>query len=41
MLLYYNRRGLYSNPNITEWLIGKPATTPAQLAKMMLDQGKR
>ncbi|KAJ9636916.1 hypothetical protein H2204_005062 [Knufia peltigerae] len=37
MLLYYNTRGLYSNPNILEWLIGRPGTTPAQLARQILD----
>lgn len=39
LLLYYNRRGLYGNPRIMEWLIGWPGMTPAQLAKKMLDEG--
>lgn len=27
LLLYYNRRGLIGNPNVTEWLLGRKATT--------------
>ncbi len=39
LLLYYNERGLYSNPNILEWLIGRKGTTPAQLAKELIEAG--
>ncbi|RWQ99884.1 hypothetical protein C8Q69DRAFT_489862 [Paecilomyces variotii] len=27
LLLYYNRRGLLGNPNVTEWLLGRRPTT--------------
>lgn len=36
LLLYYNRRGVVGNPAVLEWLLGRPPTTPAQLAEMML-----
>ncbi|KAL6249004.1 hypothetical protein RBB50_004067 [Rhinocladiella similis] len=37
LVLYYNARGLYSNPNVLEWLIGRNATTPAELAREMIE----
>lgn len=37
LLLYYNVRGLSGNPAVLEWLLGRPATTPAQLARQMLN----
>ena len=37
LLLYYNRRGLTGNPGVLEWLLGRPGTTPAQLARKLLD----
>lgn len=37
MLLYYNGRGLLGNPRVTEWLLNRPATSPTELARMMLD----
>ena len=40
LLLYYNSRGLPGNPGILEWLLGRPGTTPAQLARMLLDAPK-
>ncbi|EXJ57806.1 uncharacterized protein A1O5_12364 [Cladophialophora psammophila CBS 110553] len=36
MLLYYNTRGVLGNPRVLEWLIGRKATTPAELAKLLL-----
>lgn len=36
MLLYYNGRGLMANPRMTEWLLERPATSPFELAKMLL-----
>lgn len=36
MLIYYNDRGLMGNPRVTEWLIGRPATSPAALAELLL-----
>ena len=38
LLLYYNRRGTVGNPGVLEWLLGRPGTTPAQLAKSLLAQ---
>ncbi|KAK5045148.1 hypothetical protein LTR84_009481 [Exophiala bonariae] len=40
LLLYYNRRGLVGNPGILEWLLGRPGTTPAQLARLMLQEAE-
>lgn len=40
LLLYYNSRGLLGNPGVLEWLIGRPATSPAQLAKLMVEKAK-
>ncbi|KIW20210.1 hypothetical protein PV08_00785 [Exophiala spinifera] len=40
LVLYYNARGLYSNPNILEWLIGRKATTPAQLARETIEASR-
>ena len=37
LLLYYNKRGTVGNPNVLEWLLGRPGTTPAQLARTLLD----
>lgn len=36
LLLYYNRRGIVGNPGILEWLLGRPGTTPAELAVSIL-----
>ncbi|PVH72204.1 NAD(P)-binding protein [Cadophora sp. DSE1049] len=36
MLLYYNGRGLPGNPRIAEWLLNRPPTSPAELAKLIL-----
>lgn len=36
MLLYYTERGLPGNPHITEWLLGRAATSPEVLAKRLL-----
>ncbi|KIW86983.1 uncharacterized protein Z519_12448 [Cladophialophora bantiana CBS 173.52] len=36
MLLYYNTRGLLGNPGVLEWLIGRKATSPADLARLLL-----
>ena len=38
LLLYYNTRGIIGNPGVLEWLLGRPGTTPAELAKIMLDR---
>lgn len=40
LLLYYNRRGIIANPGVLEWLLGRPPTTPAQLAALMLQDLK-
>ncbi|KIW90510.1 uncharacterized protein Z519_09157 [Cladophialophora bantiana CBS 173.52] len=40
LLLYYNSRGIVGNPGVLEWLLGRPATSPAQLASMMVEKGK-
>ena len=37
LLLYYNKRGLVGNPRVLEWLLGRPGTTPAQLARILID----
>ena len=37
LLLYYNTRGVTGNPGVLEWLLGRPGTTPAELAKHLLD----
>ena len=36
LLLYYNSRGVVGNPSVLEWLLGRPGTSPAELARMML-----
>lgn len=41
MLLYYNGRGLLGNPAVTEWLLGRPAKSPADLAKMLLEEEEK
>lgn len=41
LLLYYNRRGIVGNPNVLEWLLGRPGTSPAQLARQLLDSRQR
>ncbi|KAJ9603040.1 hypothetical protein H2200_012335 [Cladophialophora chaetospira] len=38
MLLYYNTRGLNGNPGVLEWLIGRKATGPGDLAKALLQE---
>ncbi|KAK4941296.1 hypothetical protein LTR10_018706 [Elasticomyces elasticus] len=38
LLLYYSKRGIIGNPGVLEWLLGRPGTTPAQLAKAMLEK---
>ena len=38
MLLYYNSRGLSGNPGVSEWLLGRKATVPGQLAKLRLEE---
>ncbi|SCU82016.1 LAMI_0B08614g1_1 [Lachancea mirantina] len=38
MLIYYNSRGLYGNPGVAEWLLGRPATSPADLALAKLKE---
>jgi len=38
LVLYYNHRGLYSNPNILEWLIGRTGSSPADVARHYLKQ---
>lgn len=38
LLLYYNRRGIHGSPNVLEWLLGRPATGPAQLARLLIDR---
>ncbi|KAK4938572.1 hypothetical protein LTR10_021003 [Elasticomyces elasticus] len=38
LVLYYNHRGLYSNPNILEWLIGRTGSSPADVAKRYLQR---
>ncbi|KAK4498604.1 hypothetical protein PRZ48_011263 [Zasmidium cellare] len=38
LLMYYNGRGLAGNPAVLEWLLGRPGTTPAQLAKLKLER---
>lgn len=40
MLLYYNSRGLKGNPRVLEWLLGRSATSPAELARQMLEETK-
>lgn len=40
LLLYYNRRGLLGNPKVLEWLLGRPGTSPAELAKMLLGKSQ-
>lgn len=39
LLLYYNKRGLIANPGVTEWLLGRPATSPAALARLIAETG--
>lgn len=41
MLLYYNGRGLLGNPRVTEWLLNRPATSPAELARMLISSSAR
>ncbi|PVH68016.1 putative nucleoside-diphosphate-sugar epimerase [Cadophora sp. DSE1049] len=41
MLLYYNGRGLLGNPRVTEWLLNRPATSPAELARMLVDASEK
>lgn len=36
LLLYYNSRGVVGNPGVLEWLLGRPGTSPAELATAML-----
>ncbi|KAJ9603452.1 hypothetical protein H2200_012230 [Cladophialophora chaetospira] len=36
LLLYYNKRGIVGSPSVLEWLLGRPGTTPAQLAASLL-----
>ncbi|OAP63884.1 hypothetical protein AYL99_03111 [Fonsecaea erecta] len=38
MLLYYNSRGLLGNPGVLEWLLGREPTTPADLARLRLQE---
>jgi hypothetical protein len=38
LVLYYNQRGLYSNPNILEWLIGRAGTSPADVARQYIQR---
>jgi uncharacterized protein YbjT (DUF2867 family) len=40
LLLYYNKRGLSGNPNVLEWLIGRPATSLAGLARSVVEARK-
>ena len=37
LLLYYNRRGIIGNPGVLEWLLGRPGTSPGQLARQILE----
>lgn len=37
MFLYYVTRGVMASPNVSEWLLARPGTSPAQLAQIMLD----
>lgn len=39
LLLYYNKRGLIANPGVSEWLLGRPASSPALLAKLLTGTG--
>ncbi|KAH6713276.1 hypothetical protein BKA61DRAFT_72604 [Leptodontidium sp. MPI-SDFR-AT-0119] len=41
MLLYYNGRGLLGNPRTTEWLLNRPSTSPADLARILLGAGEK
>lgn len=41
LLLYYNRRGIVGNPGVLEWLLGRPGTKPAQLARTMLQSREK
>ena len=36
LILYYNRRGLVGNPNVTEWLLGRKPTTIEDLVESTL-----
>ncbi len=38
LLLYYNKRGIIGSPSVLQWLLGRPGTTPAQLAAMLIKQ---
>ncbi|KAL9113672.1 MAG: hypothetical protein Q9227_002117 [Pyrenula ochraceoflavens] len=41
MLLWYSKRGLVGNPNILEWLLGRPPTSISQLAKMEMEAARK
>jgi uncharacterized protein YbjT (DUF2867 family) len=41
LLLYYNERGLPGNPRTLEWLLGRPPTSPAELASLRLAEMKQ
>lgn len=41
LLLYYNRRGLWGNPSVTEWLLGREATGCERWAEEAVADAKR
>lgn len=41
LLLYYNRRGLLGNPSVTEWLLGRKATSCEQWAETAVADARR
>ncbi|EXJ56569.1 hypothetical protein A1O7_06913 [Cladophialophora yegresii CBS 114405] len=40
MLLYYESRGPYGHPGVLEWLLGRRANTPADMARLKLEETK-
>ncbi|ETI26403.1 hypothetical protein G647_03180 [Cladophialophora carrionii CBS 160.54] len=40
MLLYYESRGLYGNPGVMGWLLGRRPNTPADVARLKMEETK-